>query len=97
MDTTKPTVFTEIIRSGSMSKAAEILGYSQPTLTHMMKSLESEIGVSLISRHLYGIRITNEGKALLPVINRLILDEEELLTQAGSLSQLKNDILRIGS
>ena len=34
---------------GSFTRAAEVLGYTQSGLTHMMNSLEKEIGVPLLS------------------------------------------------
>lgn len=35
---------------GSFTRAAEVLGYTQSGLTHMMNSLEKEIGVPLLER-----------------------------------------------
>ena len=44
------------VEMGSFSKAAEKSNYSQSGLTHMMNSLEAEIGFPLLHRGKYGIR-----------------------------------------
>ncbi len=45
---------------GSFTRAAEVLGYTQSGLTHMMNSLEKEIGVPLLERGRSGVRLTPE-------------------------------------
>ena len=47
---------------GSFTRAAEVLGYTQSGLTHMMNSLEKEIGVPLLERGRGGVRLTPEGE-----------------------------------
>ena len=42
--------FMSIAREGSLTKAAEYLHVTQPTLSRQMKDLELDLGVELFSR-----------------------------------------------
>ena len=56
--------FLEIARAGNMSRAAEALHVSQPTLSKQMKNLEQELGKKLFSRGSTGLSLTDEGMLL---------------------------------
>ncbi len=56
--------FLEIAREGNMSRAAETLHVSQPTLSKQMKELEQELGKKLFVRNSAGITLTDEGMLL---------------------------------
>ena len=54
--------FLKVVEVGSFTKAAELLGYTQPALSQMMTSLERELSMKLLYRSRYGIRLTPEGE-----------------------------------
>ena len=56
--------FLEIARVGNMSRAAETLHISQPTLSKQMKELEQELGKKLFHRGSVGLTLTDEGMLL---------------------------------
>lgn len=56
--------FIEIAREGNMSRAAERLHVSQPTLSKQMKELEKELGKKLFRRGSASISLTDEGMLL---------------------------------
>ena len=56
--------FIQIAREGNMSRAAEILHISQPTLSKQMADLETELGKKLFTRTRGGITLTDEGMLL---------------------------------
>src|SRR6266536_1784684 len=58
--------FLEVARRGNLSRAAEALYVSQPTLTARLKALESELGEQLFVRTRRGMRLTEAGEAFLP-------------------------------
>lgn len=58
--------FLEVARRGNLSRAAEALYVSQPTLTARLQSLESELGEQLFIRTRRGMRLTEAGEAFLP-------------------------------
>ena len=56
--------FLAVAREENMSRAAEILHVTQPTLSKQLKSLETELGKKLFTRHSFSIRLTDEGSLL---------------------------------
>ena len=56
--------FLAVAREENMTKAAETLHVTQPTLSKALKSLEEELGKKLFTRHSFSIRLTEEGVLL---------------------------------
>jgi len=57
--------FLAIIETGSLIKASEQLNVTQSTVTARLKSLEAEIGQSLINRQKSGVSLTGAGQRFL--------------------------------
>lgn len=53
--------FLAVAREENMSRAAELLHVTQPTLSKQLKSLEDELGKKLFIRHSFSIQLTEEG------------------------------------
>mgnify|MGYP002556107571 CR=1 FL=1 len=68
MNIKKYEAFVRAVELGSLSKAAEELGYTQSGISHMMQSLEEEVGFPLMTRTSSGIMPNTEGEMLLPTI-----------------------------
>ena len=66
MDAKKLEILMTAVDLGSFSKASEVVGYTQSGLTHLVDSLEREIGFPLIRRSYSGIALTEAGENLLP-------------------------------
>lgn len=75
--------FVQTVHSGSLSGAAEALGCSQSAVSQMISGLEKELGVSLLHRSRTGIRLTEEGKLLLPEVERLLADQKRIEDLCG--------------
>src|SRR2546430_2260927 len=58
--------FVEAQWRGSITRAAEALGLTQPTLTARVRSLEAELGVTLLTRGRRGVALTPAGRRFLP-------------------------------
>ena len=52
-------------RAGSISRAAEQMSLSQPSVSLQIQALESEFGTQLFERRGPGIRLTRDGETLL--------------------------------
>jgi DNA-binding transcriptional LysR family regulator len=64
--------FLEVARFGSVSRAAEALYVTQPTLTARLHALERELGERLFVRGRQGMRLTDAGRAFLPYAERAV-------------------------
>src|SRR3712207_5685798 len=69
--------FLAVARLGNVSRAAEEMYLTQPTLTARIKALEDEVGDQLFVRTSRGMRLTEAGRELVPFAERCLgaLDE----------------------
>src|SRR2546430_4012226 len=66
MELAQIEAFVEAQRRGSITRAAEALELTQPTLTARIRSLEAELGVALLTRGRRGVALTPAGRRFLP-------------------------------
>ncbi|MDQ5819351.1 MAG: LysR family transcriptional regulator, partial [Actinomycetota bacterium] len=69
--------FLAVARLGNLSRAAEEMFLTQPTLTARLKALEEEVGDELFVRTSRGMRLTDAGKEFLPYAERSVGSFEE--------------------
>lgn len=81
MESKKLEALLMAVDLGSFTKAAEVMGYTQSGLTHMMNSLEREVGFTLLERGRGGVRLTKDGERVAPAIR------EFLQANAGSIAR----------
>lgn len=64
--------FATVARTEHLTRAAELLGMPQPTLSRSIARLEADLGVPLFSRPGRVIKLTRHGRALLEASERAI-------------------------
>lgn len=79
----------------SVSVAAEHLYISQPSLSNALKALESEFGVTLFTRRHHGMELTNEGRVLFNMCDKLLENAQQLENVMLDLGKKKKTI-RLG-
>ncbi len=82
---------------GSFTKAAEALSYSQSAVSRMIADLETEWNLPLLVRSRSGVQLTAEGRSLMPHIQQLCSQYEDLQARIDSLHGLESGLLRIGT
>ncbi|MEQ9243825.1 LysR family transcriptional regulator [Roseovarius indicus] len=87
MDSRQLRYFRQIVAHGSMSSAARSLGVAQPSLSQLVRSLETTLGTELLVRSARGISPTEAGERLESYAVRI----ERLLDDA------RTDVANIGS
>ena len=97
MDIEKLKALKVIVETGSITRAAERLGYSQPGLTGMLNRLEQEIGYPVLQRGSGGVSLTEAGEALMPQVDRILRDSRALEQAIADHRPEERRILRIGS
>jgi DNA-binding transcriptional LysR family regulator len=90
IDIQKIETFLCAAEKSNISEAAKQLHLSQPTVSHQIKLLEQELGVSLFTRSNTGLRLTDAGRLLLPWARRLLHDTNDLKEM---MSSLQNEIV----
>ncbi len=85
MDTKKVSALLTAVNRGSLSAAAEELGYTQSGLTHMMNALEDELGLTLLIRNKAGVQISPVGRELLADLEALVDAADRLEKNAAAL------------
>lgn len=72
MDLRQLRLFLAVAEAGNFTRAAERVNLSQPALTHRIRGLEDELGVSLLTRTARGASLTPAGEMLLEDARHLL-------------------------
>ena len=94
---TKLRALMSAVENGSFKAAAESLGCTQSAVSHMISSLEEELGFRLLRRGRSAVRLTDEGERLLGAARSLLSAEEQLRQTAASIRGLDQGTVRIGA
>ena len=97
MDTIKYRALLETIAQGSLTKAAQVLGYSQPGISHMIRALEQEFGFALLRRGREVVLPTENAEKLLPYLRQIERGERSILELAAKISGAEEGTVRIGA
>ena len=89
--------FLEVMRLGSVSRAADALFVSQPTLTARVKNLEAELGEALFVRTGRGLRPTEAGRAFQPHAERAVRALQEGQAVISELQRGEAGALVVGA
>lgn len=85
MESEKCRVLLCAIDKGSITAAAEAMGYTISGVSRMMAALESEIGFPLLRRGREGVAPTNGCLRLLPSLREMVAQAEQCRQMAGEL------------
>ena len=97
MNVSKYKALLTAVDLGSFSAAAQKLGYTQSGLTHMMNTLEDELGFSILVRGYFGVKLTPGGERIIPKIRELVNCEEALCNEIELVKSYGDNIIRIGA
>ncbi|MCG7334592.1 LysR family transcriptional regulator [Sporosarcina sp. ACRSM] len=89
--------FIKIIETGSFTKAAEELGFTQSAISQMVHSLEKELSTTLILRSRKGVTLTPDGEEFLPYIRNIRNSHRELIEKHNEMQGLQRGLIRIGT
>jgi DNA-binding transcriptional LysR family regulator len=86
-----------VAEAGSITRAAERLGYTTPALSQQLAKLEREAGTSLLVRHHRGARLTGAGELLVERARRVLDELERARHELARLTGLSGGTLRLGT
>lgn len=88
-------VFVTVARLGSYRKAANKLGYTQAGISYIIRSMEEEAQLTFFIREFGGVKLTPEGEALLPQMEKLYECEQSVKNQIDSLRGLATGHIKL--
>lgn len=80
MDIKKFQLFVDVAETKNFTRSGERMGYTQSGVSHILKSLETEMGFPLFIRNKQGVRLTENAEMILPLV-RALLSRYEILEQ----------------
>lgn len=88
--------FVQIVNLKSFTKAGQNLSLTQSAISHIISSLEEELGFNLLYRNRNGVILTNEGLKIyeyaLDILNKAALIKQEVASILG----MESGLLRVG-
>lgn len=97
MISSKYIVFAKVAETKNITKAAELLNYTQPAVSQIITNLEKEYGFPLVIRSKSGVKLTDNGKKILVPIQKILSWERVLEQRHKNILGLKEGTLRIGT
>jgi DNA-binding transcriptional LysR family regulator len=75
--------FVTVFEAGSFTRAAALLGRTQPAISLQVQRLEDHLRTPLFDRSGRGVSLTTEGAALLPQARKLLRLHDEIVASLG--------------
>lgn len=88
--------FLAAAREENMTRAAQILHVTQPTLSKQLKSLEEELGKKLFLRHSFSIQLTEEGMLLRRRAEDLVRMADKITSEFLALNDVTGGDVYLG-
>ncbi len=89
--------FIAIAKEENMSRAAEILHVTQPTLSKQIKELEDELGKKLFVRSNYSMHLTAQGQILYKRAKDIVSLADETVAELKSMTEPTGGNVNIGA
>lgn len=88
--------FVEIVNAGSLTKAAEKLYVSQPSLSQYVKRLENSLGVELFDRSSSPLQLTYAGERYYQYVLQVLRLDENVRKEFQDINNQTSGRLRLG-
>ncbi len=96
MDNRKYEALIIVSETGSITQAADRMGYTQSGITQMINSMEKELDVKLLTRTNKGAHLTTAGKKLLPYMKEENLWERYIRQECDRMHGLESGLVTVG-
>ncbi|KTT02007.1 LysR family transcriptional regulator [Pseudomonas parafulva] len=89
-------LFQAVLRTGSLTRAAEALNITQPAASKLLAHAESSLGFTLFERVKGRLQLTREAEILIPAVDKVFRDLDDVRRLSRSLKYQSRGALRIG-
>lgn len=89
--------FAAVAYESSVTRAAERLNLTQPTVSGQIKELEQELGFALFHRTTRRVQLSEQGERLLPLVEAILRRSEDLRIEVEEMQLAKRMRFRLGA
>lgn len=89
-------LFQAVLRTGSLTRAAEALSITQPAASKLLAHAEQGLGFKLFERVKGRLQLTREAETLIPAIDKVFHDLDDVRRLSRSLKHQSQGSLRLG-
>ena len=97
LSTRQMRAFLQVARLGNFTRAAEQAHITQAGLSILVREMEKQLGCRLFDRTTRVVSLTPEGRRLLPVVERLVTDLDDVAAELGAAGDASRRTLRIAA
>jgi len=97
LSTRQMRAFLQVARLGNFTRAAEQAHITQAGLSILIREMEKQLGCRLFDRTTRVVTLTPSGRRLLPVVERLVTDLDDVAAQLGAEGDEARQTLRIAA
>ena len=97
MNTEYYRILLRTVEIGNITKAAELLGYTQSGISRIIGKVEEELGTPLVHRNRTGITLRSEAEPLLHIVSQIIGLENQLFQASEDIRQTGSSCIRIAA
>ncbi|NHP15455.1 LysR family transcriptional regulator [Rhodococcus sp. IC4_135] len=97
LDLIRLRILVAVAQEGSVTAAADSLGYAQPSISHHLRQLESEVGVPLFQRAGRGLRLTDAGTVLVQRATEILGHVDAAVAEVQTYAGLRAGRLRLAA
>jgi len=90
-------LFVEIVKAGNLSAAARALDSSPAAMSRRLRSLETRLGVRLVTRTSRSFELTEEGHVFFGRCTNIVADIAEAEAEVSSKGRSVRGMLRVGA
>ncbi|WP_186417051.1 LysR family transcriptional regulator [Bosea sp. CS1GBMeth4] len=96
MQTPALRYFLAVVRTGSVSAAAQRLRVAASAVSRQITNLEKELDAALFERRSHGMILTQAGQTLAAYAQRLELESEQIVSEIRELRSASKGLIRMG-
>ena len=97
LDLVSLSLFNLVVRTGSISKGAELAHLAVGAASKRISDLEDAVGAALFERHSRGVTLTPAGQALQRHAQRILADVDQLAADLSDHAQGVAGVVRLGA
>lgn len=87
MELNRYELFLDVATTKNFTKSGIRMGYTQPGVSHVLKSMEAELGFPLFVRNKHGVDLTPEAERILPLVRDLLEINRKLNQVVGTIKE----------